>query len=26
LTLARNLDPNGQTAKQSERLLQTYFP
>jgi tetratricopeptide (TPR) repeat protein len=26
LTLARTLDPNGQTAKQSERLLQTYFP
>jgi tetratricopeptide (TPR) repeat protein len=26
LTLARALDPNGQTAEQSERLLQTYFP
>jgi tetratricopeptide (TPR) repeat protein len=26
LTLARTLDPNGQTAEQSERLLQTYFP
>jgi tetratricopeptide (TPR) repeat protein len=26
LTLARSLDPNGQTAEQSERLLQTYFP
>jgi tetratricopeptide (TPR) repeat protein len=26
LTLARVLDPNGQTAEQSERLLQTYFP
>ncbi len=26
LTLARTLDPNSQTAQQSERLLQTYFP
>ena len=26
LTLARTLDPNSQTAEQSERLLQTYFP
>jgi tetratricopeptide (TPR) repeat protein len=26
LTLARVLDPNSQTAKQSEQLLRTYFP